>query len=93
MIEVIHNITKEARQVYVFAEIDNRYAVFTNFYIQEKLPGEIKWRSVDHWDKYLELDSTIPEPILPEDIRSQALAILVSKAKILTWSEYKPNEP
>lgn len=27
MIEVIHNITKEARQVYVFAEIDNRYAV------------------------------------------------------------------
>lgn len=88
-INIIKEIDSETREVWGFNWIDISI-VFVEFCEEIKPKGKRKWTvSRKIWNVYSSRDSTIPEPVLPGEIRLQALEQALKYIKVKTWSEYK----
>lgn len=83
------NVDSETREYYGFNVFDDMSCVFVSFRTESKPKGKRKWKRTNFWDKYSQRDSTIPEPVLTQNIKDLALERIISLIKIKTWDEYK----
>lgn len=81
----------ETRETWYFNTFDLNI-VFIFWSKEVKPKGKRKWTIEKYWDKYSRRDyKMVDEPILTELIRNEALSEAFKNIRVLTWSEYKPN--
>ncbi len=90
MIEVVIDIDKENQELYGFNLFDLT-AVFVRYHKQVKPKGKRKWTSAKFWNKYMERESNIVQPELPQSIKELAHQKVQELIKVKTWSEWKSN--
>ena len=88
-IEVVRQIDTETNEVWSFHLFDLN-AVFVAWHKETKPKGKRKWQITEFWDKYGVSNGQMSgEPILPEDIKNEALIKITERLRVFTWDEWK----
>lgn len=87
-IEVVKSIDAETREVWTFNMFD-LLVVFVGFKTEKKPKGKRIWVCNEYWDNYDKRNSKLTEPVLPDEIKKDALNLAISYIKVKTWNEYK----
>jgi len=86
-IEVQKQIDAETKEVWSFNVFDLN-AVFVGWHREVKPKGKRKWVVEAFWDKYGREHRMSEEPVLPENIRNEALSEVMKHAIVYTWDEW-----
>ena len=85
---VTNQLDESSIELFQFRSFDTDL-VFIQYELKTKPKGKRKYISVSIWDNYSHRKSNITEPILSENIKSEALRLFIEKIKIKTWKEFK----
>lgn len=86
-ITVEQQLTPETKEEWAFTLFETNI-VFVGYRKFHK--AKRTYKCVDFWDNYRKRESTIPEPIIPEEIKFYAIQKIKDMLTVKTFKEYRP---